>query len=618
MTRQTRFVSIQIPLLIFALGCASKQTDSAGVGSGGVYFDSAFNDRNRAPASMSPPPVMEGDTRIDPMHMRTQADYHYAMGEAFSNEGQPKKAIESFKMTLVYDPEAAAVRLRLGAEYLKLGLVSEALEQAQHTVKLDPKNVEARLMLGGLHSTLKAYDKAVLQYEEILKIEPLNIEAPLYLGAVLSEQKKYDRAIKAFESLLKNREYTTPHLAWYYMGRVRMEQAEPKFLKAARSDFERALKIKPDHVDSVLALSALETRQGREEAGIKVLAKYQKDQGPSTKIAEILAQVFIEKERYDEAYEQLEHLERFGDDTLAAKLRISLIYIEKKMFDRASAKLEEILEVAPDSDKVRFYLAAVYEETGKDSEAISHFRQIPVESTYYEEAVVHAAYLLRGQGRVKEAVAVIDGGLKNKKETPQIYGMHASLLDEAGESQRALESLARGIKKFPQNAQLRFYAGTIHDKLGDKKKTISEMKAVIELEPDHVQGLNYLAFTWAEEGVNLEEAEKLARRAIELEPKDGYILDTLGWVLYKQGRVAEAIKTLEAAHRSQPGVSVIAEHLGDAYLKNAMSERALEMYHRALQLETDSRKIEEIKSKISSLDRPAVTDQVRVPSSLND
>ncbi|MEN0057302.1 MAG: hypothetical protein AAGB31_00580, partial [Bdellovibrio sp.] len=84
----------------------------------------------------------------------------------------------------------------------------------------------------------------------------------------------------------------------------------------------------------------------------------------------------------------------------------------------------------------------------------------------------------------------------------------------------------------------------MNDRLGNKDVVIKEMQRVLEIDPNHVQGMNYLAFTWAEMNKNLGEAEKLARRALELEPQDGYVLDTLGWILYKQKRFNESIKFL--------------------------------------------------------------------------
>lgn len=584
-----------------------------------AYFDAAYNDHNRAPASMSPPKFLtEGTASVDPTSIQTQADYHFSMGEAFSLEGNREKAIEAFKLTLVYDPESSAVRMRLATEYVKAGYVSEAIEQAEEAVQRAPKSLEAHMLLGGLYSTMHAYDKAAIHYEQVLKIDPTNSEAPLYLGAVWSEQKQYDRAVKSFESLAKNPDYPTPHLAWYYIGRVRMDQKEERATKAAEKAFQKALTLKPDHVDSVLALSSIYNKRKDEKKAMEFLAHWQKEEGPNARVAEILAQVYIEKTQYDEAYEQLEILEHSGDDPLSARLRMALILIERKMYDQATAKLEDILRDAPESDKVRFYLGAVYEESKKNEKAISHFKKVPVDSQYFEESVIHAAYLLKAESHLDEAILLVEKGLASKKDRPQMYAMYASLLDEKGDFKKASTSLEGALEKFPDSAQLRFYYGTVQDHMGHKDVVITEMKKVIELDPNHVQGLNYLAFTWAEEDKNLEEAEKLARRATQLDPEDGYVLDTLGWIVYKKGENKEAIKWLEAAQRAQPTVGVIAEHLGDAYMKSSMVEKAVTMYNRALKLETDMKKIQELKSKISAADdqRPLKNrDQVRVPAS---
>ena len=144
--------------------------------------------------------------------------------------------------------------MRLAAEHIKLGQVNEALELCEQAVEKDPNYYEARLLLGGLYSTLKVYDKAIEQYEAILSKKPNHPDASLYLAAVYSEQKKYDKAIKIFESLIANPDYTSPHMAYYYIGRVRLEQKEEKYIKAAELAFKKALEIKPDFVEAVLTL----------------------------------------------------------------------------------------------------------------------------------------------------------------------------------------------------------------------------------------------------------------------------------------------------------------------------------------------------------------------------
>src|SRR5687768_11017608 len=103
------------------------------------------------------------------------------------------------------------------------------------------------------------------------------------------------------------------------------------------------------------------------------------------------------------------------------------------------------------------------------------------------------------------------------------------------------------------------------------------MQKVLDINPQHYQALNYLAYTWADSGERLKEAEEYAKRALAVKAEDAYVQDTMGWVLFKQGRVEEAIKTLEVAHRIKPDESIIAEHLGDAYYRAEMPEKAKQM-----------------------------------------
>jgi Tfp pilus assembly protein PilF len=175
-------------------------------------------------------------------------------------------------------------------------------------------------------------------------------------------------------------------------------------------------------------------------------------------------------------------------------------------------------------------------------------------------------------------------------------------------------SLKAGVEQFPENVQLRFFLATTMDKVGTKDEVVENMKKVIEMDPNHVQGLNYLAFTYAEMGKNLDDAEKYVRRALELEPKDAYIIDTEGWVLYRKGHTKEAVKILETAYKLQPNEPVIAEHLGDAYLKIQMMEKARNMYQRAAEMEEDENKVSLLRNKISAIEKQDIR---RQPAAVN-
>jgi tetratricopeptide (TPR) repeat protein len=610
------FIISQVGFLVACVGTPAKDSEK------GIYFDSAFNDHNQAPKSLAPSVnIFDGSAQnatLDPLYMRTQADYHFAMGESFSLEGNHQKAIEAFRATLSYDPNSLAVLLRLSGEYMKTGLLTEALDITLVAAEKHPNNVDVKLILGGIYASMRVFPKAVIEYEAAMKLKPELTDVFLYLGAIYSEIKDFEKAVKFFESLAKRSDYQAKHLAYYYIGRVRSEQKEEKYQKMAEQAFKKSIEIKPDFAEASLSLGSLYMKKNEEEKALQLYSVFQKKFGPNQRVADILSQLYIERERYDEAYEQFEILETQSENTLNVKLKMALILIEKKIYDKAVVKLEEVLKEAPESDKVRFYLGAIYEETKQDQKAINQFSKIPSGSQYFGEASTHTAYLLKGLGRLNEAIVHIEKAILSKKDNAQMVAMYASLLDEKGDIKKATSVLEKAILDFPENAQIRFYFGTLQDRVGEKARVIESMKKVIELDPNHVQALNYLAFTWAEVGVQLEEAEKLVRRAIELEPKDGYVLDTLGWILYKRGRVGQSIGFLEAAHRFQPTVGVIAEHLGDAYYRQAMIDKAHKMYQKALENETDIKKIEQIREKITSISSQELLSPRSPASLVND
>lgn len=611
--KMNQFVVLSLALSLTACATGGRNSDLA------PYYESAYNDHNRAPASMAPAAPAKSDAVLDEVHMRTQADYYFAMGEAQSYAGDTTKAIESFKMVSVYDTKSAQIHVRLAGEYVKAGMLSEALEQVDLATKKNPKFVDAYLLMGGLHSTLKLYSRAIESYQKVLAIEPKNTEAPMYLGAVYAEQKKYDQAIKCFEGLVKNDDYETPHLAYYYIGRLKYEQKGAAGFKEAETAFKKSIEARPGYVEAVLALGELYEKSHKEKMALSLYKDYQNDHGPSERIAEVLAQKYLENEEYDLAYEQLQLLEQNSDDPISVKLRMALILIEKKKYQTAVEKLHEVLRQVPDSDKIRFYLAAVYEEMNKPAEAITHFTKIPAQSPFYGESVVHAAYLLKTQGELDKAISIVKDGLKQKDDVPQFYSLYASLLDEKGDYKEAISLLENGVKKFPDQVQIRFFLGTVYDRVGNKEQVVANMKHVIELDPNHVQGLNYLAYTYADSEKNLEEAETLVKRALQIEPNDGFIMDTFGWVLLKKGETKQAIKILEAAHRAQPKESVIAEHLGDAYYEFQLTDKARDMYMRAIETESDNLKVKEIKAKISAIENQVLPkQQPRTPASVRE
>lgn len=625
----------------------------------GVYYESAFNDLNKPPkkfeigeilnnqqlqkknqqsgrhhsdltdsngatASVEGatnsrfPASQDGGGEAHSMFARTQADYHFAAGEAFSYEGKAHKAIESFKTVLMYDPDSSTVHLRLATEYARGGQLSEALDYAKSAARLTPKKTDPILLLGSLYSAMKLFDQAILEYQKVLKLDAKNTEAPIYLGALYAEKKEYAKAAANFQILVKNPEYENKHLAHYYLAKINSEQKQHQ---AAQKHYLEALKLKPDFTEAAMALGQSYAQQGDSKKAIELYKKFQSENGPSLRMAEILSQSYLEEESYELALEQLKFLEELGEDVLAAKVQTALVLIDLKRYDEAITKLKETLALEPQSDKIRFYLAAVYEEIKENEKAITEFLKVPTDSSFFVDSRIHAALLEKEGQATKKAVDIIEKAIEQKMDSPQLYTLLATLLDELGEHEKSYQMLTEALKILPEQVQLMFYMGAVSDRLKKPQEVVKWMKEVIARDPNHVQAINYLAYTYAEQGIELKEAEGLARKAQSLAPEDGFILDTLGWVLYRQGRFNDALPLLEAAQKMQPQESIIAEHLGDVYRALRLDLRAKDMYQLAIENELDKNAQERIKDKISSIliqkEVPIgeVPDNMRVPAS---
>ena len=157
------------------------------------------------------------------------------------------------------------------------------------------------------------------------------------------------------------------------------------------------------------------------------------------------------------------------------------------------------------------------------------------------------------------------------------------------------------MKQNPKSAELYSRLALLYEKENDHEASIQAIKKALELEPDNPDILNFLGYAYAEEGVNLDEAEHLILKALAARPESGQIVDSLGWVYYKKGLYDKAAAELERANRLLSTDSTVAEHLGDIYFKQNRYQDALRMYRKAMTLENPD--IQRLRQKIEDIER---------------
>jgi len=285
------------------------------------------------------------------------------------------------------------------------------------------------------------------------------------------------------------------------------------------------------------------------------------------------------------------------------------VYVDAKRFDDALYLINGMLKAAPDSPDLHHLKGFSLFGLKKNAEALPEFHRVTPESRFYQDAVVHIAFILQEQGKAQEAIEQLQAMVQQHPGNAEFKYYLASIYEELGQYDEAENQLRQALDQDPDNSRYLFRLGVVYDKQKKKESSIEAMRRVIALDPQNASALNYLGYTYADLGQNLDEAEQLILEALKYKPDDGFITDSLGWVYYKKGDYQKALHFLKKASEIVPEDPVILEHVGDAYLKLNDKPNALKYYQKAMskrgkEKDPDIEKIkekEELQRKIRQL-----------------
>jgi tetratricopeptide (TPR) repeat protein len=227
------------------------------------------------------------------------------------------------------------------------------------------------------------------------------------------------------------------------------------------------------------------------------------------------------------------------------------------------------LYLRPDFDAVRILLGEILDFDQRWNEAIAIYRTVPKSSPYYWEARIRVATDLDRIDRVDDAVAELDAIAGERSDAMVAIVALADLLRARERFEEAAKSYDRAIARVavPQERHwaLFYSRGVALERSKKWELAEADFLKALELKPDHPLVLNYLGYSWVEQGRNLDRAQAMIEKAVAQRPNDGYIVDSLGWVHYRRKNFDQAVKHLERAIELKPQDPVINDHLGDAY-----------------------------------------------------
>lgn len=273
----------------------------------------------------------------------------------------------------------------------------------------------------------------------------------------------------------------------------------------------------------------------------------------------------------------------------------------------------------PDLTDAKLLLAEINARHNRYDEAIRFYTNISPDSERFMDAQRRAADLLEDNNRKEEALALLEnlsatyGDIKSIIRIGDIHRRSDDYKSALIYYNKAAKAL--GPKIPDEYWRLLYVRGMSNERAGNWHQAENDLKAALKIKPDNPFIMNYLGYSWADRGINLDESLKLIKSAVLQKPSDGYITDSLGWVFVRMKRYEEAAPYLEKAVELLPYDPVINDHLGDAYWLVGRKLEAKFQWERAKNHSDDEALIEELRIKISQ----GITEkQILKASSEND
>lgn len=487
--------------------------------------------------------------------------------------------------------------------YLMAGNVDKALEHSSLVIAENP-TVGNLLRHAGLLEASDQIPQAQTIYEGIVARQDIvSPQAYFLLATSYMEHARTSEAIGLLKKLVEKKpdeigSYYYLSRAYYLVGdrasaiRI-LKQATSRWPKNERLGLELARVM---YMDNQQRAARLEFSRLYSMHPNSVLLK---------KLSELSHEGQVKSGDESLIIHLLSLLEQKDNSVVDLRYKTALVYVEGNNSDAAIQELLLVLAKRPSDSSARYYLGSVLAASGRKSLALSELGKIKADQTMFIESRLFASFIYRQNKDLSSAEKVLRSALEVPQRDLSVVLNLVDVLRELNRQSEALDLLATIIDQNPNSDSLLFLRAIVTHELGDRIAARQAMERVIEINPNHAQALNFVAYDIAEFGGDYSRARELIDRALAIQPDDGYFLDTLGWLYYRTDRAEQAVDILARAMNVVGEDVVVMEHYADALVAVGQVQRAREFYGEALRAggkkndpET-SLAIERIKKKLS-------------------
>ena len=507
--------------------------------------------------------------------------YHVFAAEVLGAEGDfSGAAAEYLEAAMVSDdPEIARRAARVAVSASEWQMVALA---SNRWAMLAPESLDARELAAG--SRLREGDYVGAEYQ-LARILEMTAPAPeigwRIVVSLLVPANDQARASKVLDNLLADFSSESNADALYARSQFEAQKGE---LENAVGFADQAIALEPERAEFLAWSGRLAVNLGNNDLALQRYRQAWELNQDDLQIAMSYAELL---KRNDELAEGLAVLAQLPD---TPDMRFARIVFALDAGDRESAEQFYLgfsanrYEGNPDA---AFQAAQSAELLEHELEAIEWYEQVTGEQSQW--AIMRQAFLHARLGDVEIARTLLvqlrlqpDDVIRS-----QSYQAEAQILQDAGRSDEAMQVLNNALGALPDNISLRYMRALTAVGLGQLELAESDLRRIITAQPDNAAAINALGYTLADLTDRYEEAEQLINLAYGLQPSDASIIDSMGWIAYRLGRLQEAESYLREAWESMPNAEVAA-HLGEVLWVNGKEDEARSLWGLGIQMESDN------------------------------
>jgi tetratricopeptide (TPR) repeat protein len=525
--------------------------------------------------------------------------YKMMVAEVALQRGQPDVAAKAYA-DLARETRDPRIAQRATEIAWNARQMDTAIEAAGIWLETSPGNARARQVLGALLANQQKLDAAQSHFEQWLSSDTENVgQSFLQLSTLLARNKDRTAVLQLVRSLAKP--YAKIPEARLAVAQAAWNAGDEAL---ALDESSAALKLKPDWELAALFRAQTLQRRSNEEA-LAFLADYLRTY-PEAKDARLnYARLLVVEKRHAEARKQFELLLEQFPKNADVTMAVALLAIQAGDYDAAEAQLKRALENGyGEADLVRLYLGQVNEERKRYDEALKWYAAVQP-GDHYVGAQARYAGTLAKQGHLPEARKHLQQvNVSSREQRVQLTQAEAQLLREANAYSEAFQLLGEALQKMPDQPDLLYDYAMAAEKVDRIDVLEANLRRLLQLRPDHAHAYNALGYTLADRNERLSEARELIEQALTLSPDDAFIIDSMGWVLYRMGRPEEALNHLQRAYTLRPDAD-IAAHLGEVLWSLGKQEEARKVWSHALEQDAKSEALQNTIKRLAPVILPA-------------